>query len=169
MSAQPKFPDSFRAIAMSVLAEQAKTEAIEIVNGLERRQTPMVVAEFALLIAAVSASVRHIVEEANGNEDRIAEQRANWLTAITETLDRGLSIHKTKNAETPQMPKELEQLLATLRDDSASDQAKREVLSAAVQGEECPGCGEVHELDEEEREAFEGLLSELDGKKPTLN
>lgn len=166
MSAQ--FAHTVEEALVEAVTSEAKAEGkLVLVNFRDRGVNPLV-AELAALTVAVTMAAGTIVKGSKGEEE-LAAHREQWLKAVAEALDAAIRI-KQGRFSTPEMPKEVKELLDKLSRGPGAffgmDQAKREVLSAVVAGDECPGCGEVHDIDDDERA---GIQAELDSLNKTIN
>jgi hypothetical protein len=93
------------------------------------------VAELSVTALAIAFAAQTLAIEAAGDPQELERLTNVWL----ETLADGLKV-------TPALP------------------SKRAVLAAAISGSECPGCGEVHKLEDNDRTALQAELNRINRK-----
>lgn len=173
MSTQFQKPDGLENLLMLTLGDQVQTESERMLTDFRNRKVNRAVAELATMTTAVALVADTINKKAKTPEAAL-ELHALWLNQMGEALTVGIeSMRKdTVKSVTPARQRDpgVEQLLEVLREiaggSASMDSAKREVLSAVVAGEKCPGCDEVHDITEEERDEIQ---AELDSLKKNLH
>lgn len=173
MSTQFQKPDGLENLLMLTFGDQVQTESERMLTSFRDRKVNRVVAELATMTTAVALVAQTINKQA-GTPDAAAEMHALWLNQMGAALTVGIESMRKDTAKLAPPPRQrdpgVEQLLDTLREiagNSASmDSAKREVLTAVVAGEKCPGCDEVHDITEEARAEIQ---AELDTLKKNLH